>query len=92
MLGRGAVAGGALEIRRETPAGGPSRFVPACKPHDHRGSADGVEAIGRLALQWWIRCSFRKEGRLKGTSTRGEAEQTSNTARGAPGIRQFRGD
>ena len=67
---------GALEMRRKHPVSGPSRFVPACKPHGHGESGDGVTAIVRLALQWWIRGSFRKERLLKGTSTRGDAEQT----------------
>ncbi len=85
-LGRGAVAGsGASEMRRGfLRSGGPSRFVPARRPRVNR-PRDGValhpvtDRSDDLGQQRWISgmpIREERQGRLKGKSTGGDAEQT----------------
>ena len=75
MLGRGAVAGGgvgdsAQQTRQQVQAASSRRA-----DRTPRGRPDGAP-LGDAVLKWWIRCPLPKGEALKGTSTRGDAEQT----------------
>jgi hypothetical protein len=80
---------GALEMRRTHPTGGPSRFVPVRIAAHHGASPT---AAVRHCRKCWAFAQGPKRWRgalsngryLKGQSTGGDAEQTSNTARGTP--------
>jgi len=90
------VVGGASEMRRDEPPGGPSRFVPARSRAPLGPTDDGCRhgqicwaPFGPAAVD---RLSFGNEGSLKRYFHRGRSgANLINTARGTPWRRRSRG-